>query len=244
MASGRSPSMGPTAGLARRTMPSSFSMTTASEVLPRTAASVLRSSASAWYARALLRGAEPGRDDGGGLDVVRPVGGRCPAGEEERARGLDAAVDRHRQHGAEAGCSQDSSSGLAWPTAARSGTTVDWPVRMVRPGIPRRASRCARRCRLAGDRGNARDGPSPPGSEGRRPGSRRAPRPARGRRESGRDAWGWASRKARPGRGEPGQPVGEAHVGRSSSAQCCATSSTDGQRSARGRSGPRRRCAG
>jgi hypothetical protein len=36
--------MGPTAGFARRTMPSSFSMTTASEVLPRTAASVLRSS--------------------------------------------------------------------------------------------------------------------------------------------------------------------------------------------------------
>ena len=40
--------MGPTAGFARRTMPSSFSMTTASEVLPSTAASVLRSSASAW----------------------------------------------------------------------------------------------------------------------------------------------------------------------------------------------------
>jgi hypothetical protein len=33
-------------------------MTTASEVLPRTAASVLRSSASAWYARA-LSSAEP-----------------------------------------------------------------------------------------------------------------------------------------------------------------------------------------
>ena len=48
MASGASPSMGPTAGFASRTTPSSFTMTTASEVLPSTAASVLRSSASAW----------------------------------------------------------------------------------------------------------------------------------------------------------------------------------------------------
>jgi hypothetical protein len=124
-------------------MPSSFSMTTASEVLPRTAASVLRVGERLVRARSLQRGAEPGRDDGGGLDVVRPLDGRRPSGEEERARDLDAAADRHRQDGAEAGCGQDlldrhpvaglgvHSGGPIRPGARARGRRVRSPARLV-----------------------------------------------------------------------------------------------------------------
>ena len=69
MESGATPSIARAAGLARSTSPSWPTITTASAVLVRIAASVPRSSASAWYARQVSSAPEtPAAKQGGDLE--------------------------------------------------------------------------------------------------------------------------------------------------------------------------------
>ena len=73
------------------------------------------------------------------------------------------------------------------------------PCAWSAPAAPRRAPTPARRCRVGRGARECTRYPAAPGWGGRRRGSRRAPRPGRGRPASGRGAWGWASPTGRPG---------------------------------------------
>ena len=220
--------MGPTAGLARRTTPSSFSMITASEVLPRTAASVLRSSASAWYARALSSAdPSPARDESGDLKVVGVIHRARPAGEEQRARHLHAAPHRHPEHGPEPGSDEDV---LERARPIGGGQVFDHHWLTGAHGSPRQPFiRCpAPRTDVVRQgsegvdevsgllRGRQANGEIVARHRGRSEIGERL-------EEMGRDG---RARQGYQDVGEPREALGQAHVGWSSSAQCRWTSST------------------